>query len=260
MAAPVPTTIDGLPTLTINSLNTYSGTFDSVNDLFVVYDNSSNSTVNIDRNNALGIVSTPVGISDSQTLTNKTITSPTISNPTFSGTLTGTYTIGGTPTFPSSVTQNTASQTLTNKTLTSPTINSPTISNATITADSYAGFTVSNTGTIYGISVTTGQISSALTMTSTLAVTGAVSLSSTLSSTGQPSFQTATAMPAAGASTAGIKLSSTANFGIFFGSGAPTFSAAQGSYYLRSDGSSTSTRAYINTNGTTGWTNVTTAA
>ena len=53
----------------------------------------------------------------------------------------------------------------------------------------------------------------------------------------------------------------TANsMGIYFGSGAPTISAAQGSLYLRSDGSSTSTRAYVNTNGTTGWAAITTAS
>jgi hypothetical protein len=44
------------------------------------------------------------------------------------------------------------------------------------------------------------------------------------------------------------------------GTGAPTFTAAQGSLYLRIDGSSTSTRLYVNTNGSTTWTNVTTAA
>jgi hypothetical protein len=49
-------------------------------------------------------------------------------------------------------------------------------------------------------------------------------------------------------------------FGVYFGSGAPTISAAQGSLYIRSDGSSTSTRLYVNSNGTTGWTSVTTAA
>jgi len=53
---------------------------------------------------------------------------------------------------------------------------------------------------------------------------------------------------------------STAGLGFYVGSGAPTVSAAQGSIYLRTDGSSTSTRLYVNTNGTTGWTNVTTAA
>lgn len=44
------------------------------------------------------------------------------------------------------------------------------------------------------------------------------------------------------------------------GSGVPTLSAVQGSVYLRTDGSSTSTRLYVNTDGGTTWTNVTTAA
>jgi hypothetical protein len=57
-----------------------------------------------------------------------------------------------------------------------------------------------------------------------------------------------------------IQIGSTAGFGIYFGSGAPTITAAQGSLYLRTDGSSTSTRAYINTNGATTWTAITTAA
>ena len=70
----------------------------------------------------------------------------------------------------------------------------------------------------------------------------------------------ATAIPAGGTTGSGLKVSSTSNFGIFFGSGAPTLSAAKGSLYLRSDGSSTSTRAYINTDGATTWTAITTAA
>lgn len=155
------------------------------------------------------------------------------------------------------------SQVLTNKTLTSPTINGGTLDNVTVTVDSIAGHTTSNTGTIYGgISVTAGNVS----LSGTLAVTGATTLSaattvsSTLSTTGQLSLQTATAPPAAGATTSGIKVSSTSNFGIFWGSGAPTFSAAQGALYMRTDGSSTSTRLYINTTGSTTWTNVTTAA
>jgi hypothetical protein len=94
-------------------------------------------------------------------MTDKTLTSPTINGATLSGTLTGTYTIGGTPTFPSSVTQNTAPQILTNKTLTSPTINSPSITNATITADTLSGYTTSNSGSIYGMSVTGGVLASA---------------------------------------------------------------------------------------------------
>lgn len=76
---------------------------------------------------------------------------------------------------------------------------------------------------------------------------------------GNLTLQKLTAIPAGGTQDVGLMFSSTAHFGVFFGSGAPTLSAAQGSLYIRSDGSSTSTRLYVNTNGTTGWTNVTTA-
>lgn len=70
----------------------------------------------------------------------------------------------------------------------------------------------------------------------------------------------ATAIPAGGTAGVGVNLSTTANFGVFFGSGAPTLSAAKGSLYLRSDGSTTNDRMYVNTNGSTTWTAVTTAA
>lgn len=70
----------------------------------------------------------------------------------------------------------------------------------------------------------------------------------------------ATALPAGGTTGAGYLLSSVANFGVFFGSGAPTLSAAKGSLYLRSDGSTTTDRMYVNTNGSTTWTAVITAA
>jgi hypothetical protein len=71
---------------------------------------------------------------------------------------------------------------------------------------------------------------------------------------------TGTAIPAGGTTGAGYRMSSTADFGVFFGSGAPTLSAAKGSLYLRSDGSGTGDRMYVNTNGSTTWTAVTTAA
>lgn len=69
-----------------------------------------------------------------------------------------------------------------------------------------------------------------------------------------------TATPAGGSAAATLAFGTTAGFGIYYGSGVPTISAAQGSLYMRTDGSSTSTRMYVNTNGSTGWTNVTTAA
>lgn len=67
------------------------------------------------------------------------------------------------------------------------------------------------------------------------------------------------------ATTAGGNLSGgvqvgAAGIGIYSGSGAPTIAAAKGSLYLRTDGSTTNDRAYINTNGSTTWTALTTAA
>jgi len=44
------------------------------------------------------------------------------------------------------------------------------------------------------------------------------------------------------------------------GTGAPTFTAPKGTLFIRLDGSSTVTRLYINTNGSTTWTNFTSAA
>jgi hypothetical protein len=69
-----------------------------------------------------------------------------------------------------------------------------------------------------------------------------------------------TGIPPGGANSFGYKFTSTANYGVFFGSGAPTLSAAKGSLYLRSDGTTTNNRAYINTDGGTTWTALTTAA
>lgn len=100
------------------------------------------------------------------------------------------------------------------------------------------------------------------TMTSPNLITPTIGVASgtSLGTTGAITAMNATAIPAGGTSGSGFLFSSTANFGVFFGSGAPSISAAKGSLYLRSDGSSTSTRAYVNTDGSTTWTAITTAA
>lgn len=122
-------------------------------DSFLVYDSSASSLKRTTVNNALDLTSHPVGVDDSQTLTLKTLTAPTISSPVLSGTVTGTYTIGGTPTFPSSVVTLTGSQTLTNKVLTSPTINNATITNPTLTTDTVSEYTAAAGVTIDGLLV-----------------------------------------------------------------------------------------------------------
>lgn len=77
---------------------------------------------------------------------------------------------------------------------------------------------------------------------------------------GSFAIRSAEATPAGGSATARLLFGTTAGFGIYFGSGVPSVAAAQGSLYIRSDGSSVSTRLYVNTNGSTGWTNFTSAA
>ena len=85
------------------------------------------------------------------------------------------------------------------------------------------------------------------------------SVSSTSStSTGTLTAISGTAITAGGS--AAVLATSTARFGVFLGSGAPTIAAAKGSLYLRSDGSSASTRLYVNSDGSTTWVAVTTAS
>jgi hypothetical protein len=62
--------------------------------------------------------------------------------------------------------------------------------------------------------------------------------------------------PAAGGMSA-VLMSSTANLGVFVGSGAPTVTAAQGSLYLRTDGTTTNDRIYVR--GASAWIAITTA-
>lgn len=59
---------------------------------------------------------------------------------------------------------------------------------------------------------------------------------------------------------AGIMLGGSDEPGVYFGEGEPAIEAAKGSLYLRTDGSSTSTRAYVNTDGGTAWTSLTAAS
>jgi hypothetical protein len=83
------------------------------------------------------------------------------------------------------------------------------------------------------------------------ATTGAVTVNATfgaatqvtsLAATGNVTADSASALVAGGAS-AFIATNTSAGMGVYIGSGAPTVAAAKGSIYLRSDGSSTSTRS-----------------
>ena len=66
--------------------------------------------------------------------------------------------------------------------------------------------------------------------------------------------------PAGGSTSARVLFGDVAGFGIYYGTGAPTVSAAKGSLYLRSDGSTANDRMYVNTDGSTGWAAITTVS
>lgn len=142
-----------------SQLTAWTGSIDIANDLVMVWKNSNSTLYKATPNQLANLTSQWVGTTDTQALTNKTLTAPAISAPVLSGTVTGTYTLGGTPTFPAAVVTLTGTQTLTNKILTSPTLTSPTITNATISADALTGFSTSNVGTLYGVSFNAGTIS-----------------------------------------------------------------------------------------------------
>jgi hypothetical protein len=110
--------------------------------------------------------------------------------------------------------------------------------------------TISINGTTGTVTVT-GTFGAATSVTSLAAAT--------ITATGNITADSATALVAGGAS-AFIATNTANSMGIYVGSGAPTVSAAKGSLYLRSDGSGVGDRAYINTNGTTGWAAITTAS
>jgi len=128
------------------------------------------------------------------------------------------------------------------------------------------GGQVSATGNITGGNVLGGaNVNATLFTGTTISVAGNVTggnilSSAVISAVGNARILSGTAVPAGGTAGAGYKMSSVTNLGVFFGSGAPTLSAAQGSLYMRTDGSTTNTRLYVNTDGATAWTSVTTAS
>ena len=132
------------------------------------------------------------------------------------------------------------------------------------------GGVVSATGNINGGNVNTANVNATIHTGTTVSVTGNVTtigniaggnilISAVVSAVGNATILGGTPVPAGGTTGAGYKMSSTTNLGIFFGTGAPSLSAAQGSLYLRTDGSTTNNRLYVNTTGATTWTPVTTA-
>lgn len=136
----------------------------------------------------------------------------------------------------------------------------PSFSAVSLISDVSGTLAVANGGT--GVTSSTGTGSTVLSNTPTLVtpVIGAATGTST-SVTGLHLARSGTATPAAASAVAAFAMGS-AGVGLYWGTGDPNTSltAPKGSLFLRTDGSSTSTRIYVNTDASTAWTNVTTAA
>lgn len=167
------------------------GSIDRTADLLEIVDLSANTSYKVTPNNLFGISGgSLVSTSDTQSITNKTFdntNSLTVLDANFtiqdnsdatkqavfqaSGITTGTTRTYTLPDASTTLVGTGATQTLTNKTLTSPTINGGTLDNATVTVDAISGHTSANTGTVYGISVSSGTIGAAALATGAVTAT-----------------------------------------------------------------------------------------
>lgn len=126
----------------------------------------------------------------------------------------------------------------------------------------YTGNITLNTNK-FTVAYATGNTSIAGTLTVTGVIagsTGTLLLASGVSGTGTHLILSGTGLASGGTAGVGYMFSSVTNFGMFFGTDSPTLSAAKGSLYLRDNGSGTTNRLYVNTDGGTTWTAVVTVA
>lgn len=167
-----------ISTKTIAQLSSLSsGTVDRANDVVEITDVSASSSLKVTPNALMGITGSAVGTTDTQNVTNKTFDNTntfTTKDTLFtlqddgdttkqvkfqlSGLTTATTRTFTFPDATDTIVVLAATQTLTNKTLTSPTITGGTIDNSTVTVDAIAGHTTSNTGTVYGIAISAGVL------------------------------------------------------------------------------------------------------
>lgn len=177
---------------TITALTTASG-IDGAADWLPIDRTSLAATQKINRQTFLGVSGTPADISTAQALTNKTIgntnaitikdgsftlqnTSDTTKQVVFSlaGITTATTRTLTLPNATATLATLAGIETLTNKTLTSPVITGGSIDNSTITVDSIAGHTSSTIVSIAGLSISSGVLNTANSVTATSIADGAI--------------------------------------------------------------------------------------
>lgn len=191
--------------VTIPGLTTTLTSVDRAADLFEVSDTSdSGNSKKTTINNMLNIASQPLGLTDTQSPTNKTLDNTntiTVKDTLFtlqddgdttkqakfqlSGITTATTRTYTLPNASSTLVDLSTSQTLTNKTLTSPTISAPTITNPTITVDTISEFTSANGVTIDGLNIKDGKLNTANSVVATNITAGILTNAMLSTTTGE---------------------------------------------------------------------------
>lgn len=180
-----------------------AGSIDATSDLFLMWQNGTNTYKSINRDTILGVTGQPVDTSTVQSVGNKTFgVSNTVSlldtlftlndnvDPTkkaqfqlsgITASTTRTYTL---PNASSTLADLTTAQTFTNKTFTSPVITGGSISNTAISVDSITEFTPANGVTIDGLNLKDGKLNSNNSVITTNITDSAVTPNKLLAGTG----------------------------------------------------------------------------
>lgn len=162
-------------------------------DLLYVVDISAGTSNKVTPSNLLGIAGSPLGTTDVQVVSNKTLGNTntlTLKDTLFtlqddgdttkqakfqlSGITTGTTRTYTVPNASGTLADLATAQIFTNKTLTSPVITGGTIDNTTITVDAIAGHTSATVGTVYGLGLSAGVITSSNAVVSASIASSAV--------------------------------------------------------------------------------------
>lgn len=176
------------------NLYNQANSIDAVNDLLLIYNKASGTLETINRNTFESLASQPLGLTDTQSPTNKTlgITNTIIVLDTLftiqdngdntkqvqfqaSGLTTGTTRTLTVPNISSTIATIGGSQTFTGvNSFTGSSWTGGAISNTAIATDTITGFTTSNSGTIYGVGIVSGVITGASTVGPAALATNAV--------------------------------------------------------------------------------------
>lgn len=176
---------------------------DGANDFLLIEPSGNTVYKKISRNVLLGLSSAPLGLTDSQSPTNKVFDNTntiTLKDTLFtlqddgdttkqarfqlSGITTATTRTYTLPNASSTLADIATVQTFTNKTLTSPAITGGTIDNATITVDSISGHSTSTIVTIANLQISNGVLNSANAVTATSIADGAIQPKALVTGTG----------------------------------------------------------------------------